>query len=42
MLIQNVEHLGKSGDIVEVKPGFANNFLLPEGLAIVSNEITSG
>ena len=38
MLIQNVEHLGKSGDIVEVKPGFANNFLLPEGLAIVSNE----
>lgn len=38
MLIQNVEHLGKSGDIVEVKPGFANNFLLPEGLAIVANE----
>ncbi|MFN7738209.1 MAG: 50S ribosomal protein L9 [Pirellula sp.] len=38
MLIQNVEHLGKSGDIVEVKPGYANNFLLPEGLAIVSNE----
>jgi large subunit ribosomal protein L9 len=38
MLIQNVEHLGKSGDIVEVKRGFANNFLLPEGLAIVSNE----
>ncbi|MBM3967608.1 MAG: 50S ribosomal protein L9 [Planctomycetes bacterium] len=38
MLIQSVEHLGKSGDIVEVKPGFANNFLLPEGLAIVANE----
>jgi len=38
MLIQNVEHLGKAGDIVEVKPGHANNYLLPEGLAIVSND----
>lgn len=38
MLIQNVEHLGKAGDIVEVKPGHANNFLLPEGLAIVAND----
>ena len=38
MLIQNVEHLGKAGDIVEVKPGHANNYLLPEGLAIISNE----
>lgn len=38
MLIQNVEHLGKAGEIVEVKPGHANNYLLPEGLAIISNE----
>lgn len=38
MLIQNVEHLGKAGEIVEVKPGHANNFLLPEGLAIISND----
>ncbi len=38
MLIQNVEHLGKAGDIVEVKPGHANNYLLPEGLAIISND----
>jgi large subunit ribosomal protein L9 len=38
MLIQNVEHLGKSGEVVEVKPGYANNFLLPEGLAIVAND----
>jgi large subunit ribosomal protein L9 len=38
MLIQNVEFLGKSGDVVEVKPGYANNFLLPQGLAIVSTE----
>ena len=38
MLIQNVEHLGKSGDVVQVRPGFANNYLLPEGLAIVATE----
>ncbi len=38
MLIQTVEHLGKAGDIIEVKSGYANNFLLPEGLAIVAND----
>lgn len=38
MLIQNVEHLGKAGDVVEVKPGHANNYLLPEGLAIVATD----
>lgn len=38
MLIQSVEHLGKSGDVIEVKPGYANNFLLPEGLAIVATD----
>ena len=38
MLIQNVEYLGKSGQVVEVKPGYANNFLIPEGLAIVATD----
>ena len=38
MLIQNVEFLGRAGDVVEVKKGYANNFLLPEGLAIVSTD----
>ncbi|MEQ1826471.1 MAG: 50S ribosomal protein L9 [Pirellula sp.] len=38
MLIQSVEHLGKSGDVIEVKPGYANNYLLPEGLAIVATD----
>jgi large subunit ribosomal protein L9 len=38
MLIQNVEFLGKAGDVVEVKKGYANNFLLPEGLAIVATD----
>jgi large subunit ribosomal protein L9 len=36
LLIQNVAHLGKQGDVVEVRPGYANNFLLPHGLATVA------
>ena len=38
LLIQNVDHLGRQGDVVEVKPGFANNYLLPQGLAIIAND----
>lgn len=33
LLIQSVDHLGKQGEIVSVKPGYARNFLLPQGLA---------
>lgn len=28
-----VEHLGEAGDIVNVKPGYGRNYLLPQGLA---------
>jgi large subunit ribosomal protein L9 len=35
LLKQNVEHLGRTGDLVEVKPGYARNFLLPRGLAVM-------
>lgn len=38
LLIQNVDNLGKQGEVVEVKPGFANNYLLPQGLATVATE----
>ncbi|QEG39892.1 50S ribosomal protein L9 [Roseimaritima ulvae] len=38
LLIHNIEHLGKQGDIVEVKPGYANNYLLPQGMATVATE----
>ena len=38
LLIHNVEHLGKQGDIVEVKPGYALNYLLPQGLAAVATD----
>jgi len=33
ILVKEVEGLGKIGDIVTVKDGFARNFLIPQGLA---------
>jgi large subunit ribosomal protein L9 len=38
LLIHNVEHLGRQGEIVEVKPGYALNYLLPQGLATVATD----
>ena len=38
LLIQPVEHLGKQGDVVEVKRGFAMNYLIPQGLATIAND----
>jgi large subunit ribosomal protein L9 len=33
LLKESVEHLGELGDLVQVKPGFARNFLIPKGKA---------
>ena len=33
MLMDNVKKLGKSGEIVKVAPGYARNYLLPQGIA---------
>lgn len=38
LLVQPVEHLGRQGDVVEVRPGYANNYLLPQGLATIASE----
>lgn len=38
LLVQSVEHLGKQGEVVEVKPGYAANFLLPQGLATLATD----
>ncbi len=38
LLCEDVEKLGWLGDIVEVKNGYARNFLLPQGLAMVPSE----
>lgn len=34
VLLERVEKLGAIGDVVAVKPGFARNFLLPQGKAL--------
>lgn len=38
ILLERVEKLGNIGDVVAVKPGFARNYLLPNGKALRANE----
>ncbi|MBW3095287.1 50S ribosomal protein L9 [Bifidobacterium sp. 64T4] len=38
ILTKTVANLGHSGDVVEVKPGFARNYLIPQGLAFAWNK----
>lgn len=38
ILVADVEGLGDRGDVVEVKDGYANNMLIPRGLAVRSTK----
>ncbi len=38
ILTQSVPHLGQSGDLVKVRPGFARNCLVPQGLATYATQ----
>jgi large subunit ribosomal protein L9 len=38
ILNEDVPNLGDAGDVVKVKPGFARNFLLPQGKAILATK----
>lgn len=38
LLVEDVEALGRSGDIVSVRPGYARNFLLPQGYAVIASK----
>ena len=38
ILLESIDRVGKAGDVVAVKDGYANNFLLPKKLAIVANK----
>jgi large subunit ribosomal protein L9 len=37
ILRTDIEKLGKLGDIVDVKPGYARNYLLPKKFAMLAN-----
>jgi large subunit ribosomal protein L9 len=34
ILLEDIESLGSQGDVVEVKPGYARNYLIPKGKAL--------
>jgi len=38
ILLESLNKLGKAGDVVTVKDGYANNFLIPEKKAIIANK----
>ena len=38
VLTEDVPHLGKQGDVVEVKPGYGRNYLLPRGMATIPTQ----
>ncbi|MBY6081547.1 50S ribosomal protein L9 [Ruegeria arenilitoris] len=38
ILLERVAKLGQMGDVVDVKPGYARNFLLPQGKALSASE----
>lgn len=37
ILVQDVDNLGKAGEVVKVRPGFGRNFLVPQGFAITAS-----
>lgn len=36
ILTKDVDNLGRAGEVVQVKPGFGRNYLLPQGLAMLA------
>ena len=38
ILLERIEKLGQMGDLVKVKPGYARNYLLPQGKALRANK----
>ena len=40
ILLESVLNLGSAGDLVSVKKGYARNFLLPKGKAVIANDVS--
>jgi len=37
ILTENVDGLGNIGELVNVKPGYGRNYLVPQGMAVIAN-----
>src|SRR5882757_10791340 len=42
ILLERIERLGQMGEVVQVKPGFARNFLFPQKKALRANKENRG
>ena len=42
ILLDDIEKVGDKHEIVSVKPGYARNYLIPQGLALVANDTNRG
>ena len=42
ILLDDIEKVGDKHKIVSVKPGYARNYLIPQGLALVANDTNRG
>jgi len=40
LLVDDVDDLGRRGEVVRVRPGYARNFLVPRGYGVVANRYT--
>lgn len=40
LLVEDVADLGRKGDLVDVKPGYARNCLIPQGKAVIADQRT--
>ena len=38
ILKETIDNLGREGDVVNVKPGYGRNYLLPQGKAVIAND----
>lgn len=38
LLREDVEHLGSAGELVDVKPGYGRNYLIPQAKAVMATE----
>lgn len=38
ILLKDIDNLGYQNDVVSVKPGYARNFLIPKGVAVIANK----